>query len=669
MYNNKHYLCTILFYILFSQLFSQTINDLQDLQKMKLEYERIQREQNQKLNQSDIGSEIDITTGLPKEVQIQPYKLQEEYKDSIDLSSKYFGYNFFVRRDSVAFWENLPTPANYLLGPGDELIISIWGETQLRKNYIISRDGKIYDEKVGLLNLMGKTIEEVKKYLINQFGRVYATLRGNNPTAFMDISLGQLRSINVNFVGEVKYPGVYPIHPFSTVITGLIQAGGIDTTGSLRNISIKRNGKTFSTIDIYNYLLKGDIPRNIQLRDQDIVIVPVRINTVIIDSAVVRPGIYESIANETIKQMIDYAGGVKITASSSISLKRIIPLNERNPDESTTQNYYIDYSNSQLTPVQNGDNIIVRSIFKTINQVEIIGQVKTPGIYHFSPGMRLKDLIDLGGGFYDTTFWKSIYKNQGEIVRRNPNTRYETVIKIDLNDVINGGPSSKIMLQNLDRFVVHANLNFFERKNVQIVGEINIPGSYPLTSDNETLSSLLNRAGGFTSKALYNGISIFRDKTFLGTKSIEDEELDDTKNIEKKIRVAWQNESITLMPGDSIVVKESSGTVNISGEVYNPGLIEFRKGKSLRHYINAAGGITINGDYNSVIVIYANGVVSPKKWYVSPKIEDGATIVVNMKEIEAPFNPTQFASNWTSIITSMITAIILSRQLSSGTGT
>ena len=134
--------------------------------------------------------------------------------------------------------ENLPIPSNYILGPGDELVISLWGQTQLRESYTISREGKIYDEKVGLLNLNGRTIEQARAYLKNQFGRVYSTLNGKNPSAYIDVSLGDLRSINVNFVGNLNYPGIYPIHPFSTVITGLIQAGGIDTLGSLRNIEI-----------------------------------------------------------------------------------------------------------------------------------------------------------------------------------------------------------------------------------------------------------------------------------------------------------------------------------------------------------------------------------------------------------------------------------------------
>ena len=117
------------------------------------------------------------------------------------------------------------------------------------------------------------------------------------------------------------------------------------------------------------------------------------------------------------------------------------------------------------------------------------------------------------------------------------------------------------------------------------------------------------------------------------------------------------------MPGDSVIVKESTGTINVSGEVYNPGLIEYRKGKSLRYYVNAAGGVTEFGNKKNIIVVHANGFVSPKKWYSTPKVNDGATIIVNQKEPENPFDATQFATNWTSIISSLITAVILSKQL------
>ena len=138
---------------------------------------------------------------------------------------------------------------------------------------------------------------------------------------------------------------------------------------------------------------------------------------------------------------------------------------------------------------------------------------------------------------------------------------------------------------------------------------------------------------------------------------------DDEKGDQNKVRVAWQNDSVILMPGDSIIVKESPGSVNISGEIYNPGLIEFRKGKSLKYYIDSAGGVTEKGNKRNIIVIYANGVVSPNKWFSSPKIEDGSTIIVNQKPLSEPFNTTEFATTTLSLISSFVTILVLTKQL------
>jgi len=266
----------------------------------------------------------------------------------------------------------------------------------------------------------------------------------------------------------------------------------------------------------------------------------------------------------------------------------------------------------------------------------------------------------LSGGFTDSTFIKSVYLDQGEIIRRDPDSRYEKIIKIDLNNIIRNGDHRAIKLQNLDRVIIHSNLNFFERENIKISGEVNIPGEYPLIRDGETLRSVIDRAGGFTSKALTNGISIYRDVEIVDDASQTNLA---KETILEKQRVAWERQDIILMPNDSIIVKESTGTVSISGEVYNPGIISYKKGKSINYYINSAGGLTNQGDKNKIIVIHANGLVSPKKPFSSPQIDDGAQIIVNKKEPQQPFNITQFATNWTSIISSMVTAIVLSQQI------
>ena len=638
MINKYKHIVYFLFVSAFALGYGQSI---QELQKMKAEYDKLQKDQNQIKFPSDVGGSVDPFTGLPGEAQILPYqpkKITDVFED--DITRNFFGYDFFTRRDTVAFWENLPTPSNYLLGPGDQLVISLWGETQLRQTYTISRDGKIYDEKIGLLNLMGKSINDARKYLKNQYGRRYATLKEQKATTFIDVSLGELRSINVNFVGQVKFPGVYPIHPFSTVITGLIQAGGVDITGSLRKIQIKRNGSTLEVVDLYDYFINGEISSNIQLRDQDIVVIPPRSSVVEIDSAIVNPGIYESISGETIYDMIQYAGGKKHDASETVGIHKIKPNSERINGVSY-EAHYVDFESSKLISADNIDRISVRHLFFELQQVEIFGRVKVPGIYHYYNGMKFRDLIDLSGGFDDSTFWKSVYQDQAEIIRSDPEHRYDKIINVNLKKVMNGNSEPDILLHNLDRVVIHANLNYFKKENVNITGEVKIPGHYPILKNGESLQSLITRAGGFTEKSFEDGIEIHRDS----------------------LRVAWKKINFPLMAGDSVVVKEKPGTIYVTGEVYNPGLIEFDSRNSLKKYIDLAGGPTKDGDKNDVIVIYANGEVVPKSWLSSPKVKDGATIIVNQKERSEPFNPTTFANTTLSLLSSLVTILVLSRQL------
>jgi len=189
--------------------------------------------------------------------------------------------------------------------------------------------------------------------------------------------------------------------------------------------------------------------------------------------------------------------------------------------------------------------------------------------------------------------------------------------------------------------VIHANSNYFEKENVQILGEVKIPGDYPILNNGESLQSFVNRAGGFTDKSFEGGIEIYRGS----------------------IRVAWKNMNLSLMAGDSVVVREKPGTIFVTGEVYNPGLIEFDSRNSLRNYIDLAGGPTKDGDKNDVIVIYANGEVIPKKRFSSPKIKDGATIIVNQKKRTEPFDTTRFANTTLSLLSSLVTIIVLSKQL------
>ena len=296
-----------------------------------------------------------------------------------------------------------------------------------------------------------------------------------------------------------------------------------------------------------------------------------------------------------------------------------------------------------------------------IQQVDLIGQVKNPGSYNYFKGMKLKELLNLGAGFEDSTFWKSVYHKQAEIVRREPNTRYEKVIYLNLEELLSS--DNDLILDNLDKVVIHSNLNFFEKENINIQGEVNIPGSYPLLYDNESLDSIIKRAGGLTSKALEQGISVFRDYRQI---EVDDKEARPDFTFEKeskKTRIAWRSKSLVLIPGDSIYVRERTNTVSVQGQVFNPGIIEYVKGKGINYYLNSAGGLTEFANKKDIIIVYPNGLLVPSKWYSKPKVIEGSTVYVSSKLVEEPFNITQFATNWTSIISSMVTAVILSRQL------
>tara|TARA_Y100001935_G_scaffold141061_1_gene116579 strand:+ start:5790 stop:7682 length:1893 start_codon:yes stop_codon:yes gene_type:complete len=617
-------------------LVSQSITDLN---KLRREYNEIIKNQQEVDNTLDLfESENDTQFSPLKEKSLVPYEPNQIEKESKKMNLNHFGYDFFTLRDSISIWENLPTPPNYFLGPGDELIVSLWGETQLRKKYIISRDGKIYDDRVGLLTLSGKTIEDARNYLKSQYSKVYATLSKKNPSTFIDVSIGQIKSINVNFVGKVRYPGVYSVHAFSNLITGLIQAGGIDTTGSLRNIIIKRFNNPDKIIDLYDYFIFGNKPENIQLRDQDIVFVKPRTSYITIDRAVLNPGIYESLKSETVFDLIQFAGGPKYNSSNSVGIESIFISNDGTFSK-VIKSYYVNLNETKSIMTNGFDHISVLELLTNTNQVEIIGQVKAPGKYYFNEGMMLSDLLKLSSGFNDTTFWKSVYSKKAEIIRRNPQKRFEEEINVDLNEILNN--KLDFELNNLDKVVVHANLNFFEKDNVIITGEVNIPGSYPLLKSNESLQSIINRAGGFTGRSFIEGIEIYRDS----------------------LRLAWNNLSVPLSPGDSIVIKEEPKTIRVSGEVYNPGLIEFDESKSLNNYVNLAGGPTKNGDIKDIIIIYPNGEVVPDRSLFSPKILDGSVIIVNKKKRTEPFNPTEIANTALSLISSLVTIAVLSKQL------
>lgn len=606
-------------------LFAQS---LEDLQRLRQEYEQ--------------ATQIIDLEQLPVKEVIQSEQptlraLKTKSPPPWDSKEEYFGYTFFNDRERIDLWENLPLPADYRLGAGDEIIISLWGETQSRSEHTLNRNGSIYIDKVGLVHLSGRTLGESKSYLKTQFERVYSTLRGPNPTTFMDVTIGNLKLINVTFVGEVSYPGIHAIHPFSTVTTGLIQAGGLEISGSLRNIQVLRGGKNEAVVDMYSFLLMGKGASDIQLRDQDIVFVPVRESTITIQGQVHRPAIYEATAGESVADLLAYSGFFKPRVRMTIELHHVLPLADRRTDDDAVRIEYISISDLSRSVVQDGDKIVAPEILPVNREVSVYGRVKQPGEYPYQNPMHVLDLLELAGGIHDDSFWKSVYSERAELIRRDEYGDYASTISINLKKLREGDMSQNLVLKNLDQLVVRTNPFFDPPKNVTVLGEVNVPGVYSIQKDNETLADIFERAGGITERAFENGISMYRENS----------------------RVILRDYNIPVDAGDSIYVPIQPGVVRVRGEVYTPGLIHYQRGKSLHDYIESAGSFTLDAHKKKISVTYANGDVKIKRTIKTPKIEDGAIITVHRKVEKPPLNLTTLLTEIASITASFATIIFI----------
>tara|TARA_Y100000741_G_scaffold28492_1_gene20514 strand:+ start:1147 stop:3075 length:1929 start_codon:yes stop_codon:yes gene_type:complete len=632
--------------IVFLGIFSLEAQSLQELQKLQSEYKKaLERQSLQKPADITEAEKTAKSTVLPdklvysrKDVEsllVNTEKLLQELKFLKDSSNKmpYVGYDFFTKRDSIPFWQNLPISNNYILGPGDEVIISLWGETNSSFSEVINRDGQIFIENIGILNLGGKSISDSKDYIVSRFSRVFSTLIGQSPKSFIDLTIGELKSVNINFVGFVNIPGVHVVHPFSNVITGLIQSGGVDNRGSLRQINVLRNNKTIESIDLYNYLIKGKSLNDLRLMDQDIIYVSSRKSLIPVTGKVKRPGYYEILENENLKDVVDFAGGLERRSSQNVHIFR-------NGDKNKN-GYIISRDEFSSFSILKGDSIHFPQEPEIKKLVNIQGQVKNPGFYPFNSFMTLKDILNATMSSKDDDFYKTMDLNKIKIFRKNP----ESPIPINLITSIN----DDFTLKNGDFITIPPKNKFNPIETVKITGEIKFPGIYPV-NELVTLEEVIGLSGGLTSIALEDGIEIFRDS----------------------LKIAWDQRFFPLIDGDSINVLKKSGLVLISGEVNVPGYLSFRKNDSIKKYIRRAGGLTEFAEKKNIYIIYPNGISVPFSNWLSPKVREGSIIYVNQRTISGKeeLSGFQLFSTITgqagSIATTLISLSLLINQSNNG---
>ena len=330
------------------------------------------------------------------------YMMQESQKKEI------FGHRIFQNKD-VAFEAsyNLPTPANYKLGPGDEVAIDIWGASQSTIQETISPDGNIYIENLGPVHLSGLTVAQANTYLKKQLGQIYSSINGDTPESNIRLSLAQNRTIQVHVMGEVENPGTYAMSSFATIFNALYQAGGVNEFGTLREIKVYRNDKLVATYDVYDFILNGNSDMGIRLEDNDVVTVDAYKNLVSVTGHVKRPMYYEMLDNETLAKLLKYAGGLAGNAYKEDV--RLIRNGKREREI-----YTLNASEQQEFIMADGDSVSVDSIMPSFaNMVEVRGAVYRPGQFQMNGRINtVKQLIECAGGLKDDAFMNRVILNR-----------------------------------------------------------------------------------------------------------------------------------------------------------------------------------------------------------------------------------------------------------------
>ena len=655
----------------------------------------------------------------------------------VEATSEVFGRNVFRnQRLNFAPSENLATPRNYRLGPGDEVIVDIFGANQTTLRSVISPEGSINVDILGPVYLNGMNIEEANAFLKKKLASIYAGIKREGEGTDIRLSLGQIRSIQINVLGEVTLPGTYNLSSFSTVFHALYRAGGIKEPGSLRNIIVNRNGKNIATVDVYDFLMNGNRSGDIRLEEGDVILVPSYKTLVKVNGKVKRPMLFELKEGETLSQLIDYAGGfaqgaytnnitvirqtgkeyeVRTVASmdykifqmkdadevqvgelvsrfeNRISIKGAVyrsgiyqldgetntikalinkaeglmpdaftnrGMLSRERDDRSLEMISVDIAgimNGTVPDValRNNDELFIPSKFdlSDAGTLTISGEVAEPMTIVYAENMTLEDLIIRAGGLL-----KSASLSRVDVIRKinDPNaTKVESEIQkifsfsIKDNYIIEGENGFK--LQPYDEVIVRRSPSYNNSRYVNITGEINFPGKYPLTKREERLTNLLEKAGGVTDYAYLKGARLVRrvnkeelarmKSALRSSMSRTDSILVDTLdakttyyvaiNLDKAINNPGSVYDVVLREGDELILPVYPSTVRVDGSVLSPNEVTYEPGKSVSYYIEQAGGYSDNAKKRKKFMIAMNGHIY--KANGRTKVEPGAEIIVPQK--------------------------------------
>lgn len=667
-----------------------------------------------------------------------------------------FGLNFF-RLDEGLFKPPSfgPVPADYHLGVGDEVVVDVWGGVEFRMTRLVDRDGSIILPRGGKIPCVDRTLEQVASDIRSKLGRFHSSIDEDGPDGqadggdtFVEVSLGTLRGIRVFVIGEVVRPGSYQVSSLSTILGALYAAGGPAESGSLREVRLVRNGQDVGQLDLYAYLLDGHREGDRRLREGDTILVPGRGNTVLIEGEVRRPYYFEILPAEGLHDLFRYAGGfTALAAPAMIHIQQVVPVNERRAGQPDLVLLDVPFDAQKMVTLAgkaprltDGSMVQVGAISDRLeNWVEVTGMVKNPGVYEFTPGMRVADLVSRAGGLWPDALTEraSIDRTgrehqllsvsldlQGELagtnepvllqgmdvleifsrwdVQERPQvhisgevfqstsldfreglTLRDLVLKagglkpgadlfraeinrlkldaVHSTDLVNRPnqtteaiqvelgkdfllAETSVALQPHDRVAIHKMPWWELQRTVTVSGEVFYPGVFSLERQDETISSVLRRAGGLKPDAYLIGARLVRSMDGVGNIALD---------LTRALAEPGSQYDIVLQNGDQILIPDTMHTVKVVGEVGFPTSLIFESDKDIDYYVNRAGGYLEQADKKKARVVWPNGMSLPNKG--GSQVVAGSTIIVPVKPPQEGKSKMETMTEITAILAGLAT--------------
>jgi protein involved in polysaccharide export with SLBB domain len=514
----------------------------------------------------------DITRGLMETQEL----MEEEKADSL-----LFGSTLFFQKNRKLSFEpslNQATPKNYILGPGDLIYVDIYGQSEKYYEATVNPEGSILLDNIGLIAVSGKTIEAAEGIIKNRVAAFYTGLSGSNPSTFLQVTLGNVKTIKVHILNEVRLPGTFTLSAFSTVFNALYAAGGPSDKGTLRAIQLIRNNKKIAEIDVYDLLINGTANLDVQLQDQDVILVNPYLARVKVMGEVKRPLVFEVTPEDNLEDILRFAGGfTDLAFKDRISISRI----------TGNQRSISDVFSNQLGlfNLKGGDEVTVgRIIDRYTNRIQIKGAVFRPGVFSLTEGLTLTQLIKNADGLKGDA-----YTQRASILRTKGDLSSE-VLEVNLQAVLEGRQED-VVLQREDVIRISSIYDVQNERYIQILGEVKRPGTYPYAAG-MTPEELILIAGGLQESANINDIEIAR--------RLEDSDsgtLSDIITTSINADLSFNPNAISLAPFDQVIVRKRANftmqrLVSVEGQVNSPGIFAIQTSVDrISDLIKRAGGV------------------------------------------------------------------------------